>query len=73
MSIPSARLAGISYDYETAGTVTGFSKDIIEKAVKAGELDRHYVTIDGKPVRRPVVMHDDLHAWVKRGAPEYRP
>lgn len=66
-------LVGISYDYETAGRVTGLSKDVIEKAVTAGELERHYVSIADKQVRKPVVMHDDLRAWVERGRSEYRP
>ena len=66
----SVALTPISCDYETAGALTGHSKDTIRRAVEAGELEPHYVNLGPRQVAKPVVMGEDLYAWVKSGAAE---
>lgn len=54
----------ISLDYADAATFTGHSVDVIRRAVRSGELTAHY------PTSKPVVLTDDLRAWVLRAPTE---
>jgi predicted DNA-binding transcriptional regulator AlpA len=55
----------VSYPIRDAAAATGYSESTIRRAVAAGELPVHY------PAQRPVILAEDLHAWVA-GAPTER-
>lgn len=57
--------APIAYNYADAAAAVGQSVATIKRAVNAGDLPVVAGTIDGKSVARPVILHDDLRAWLK--------
>lgn len=57
-------MPAIAYDMEGAGEATGHSKDVIRRAVRAGDLPVHY------PTSKPVILADDLRAWIERSPSE---
>lgn len=63
MAAPVA-LAAVSYNYDGAAAATGYSSDVIRRAVRSGELVAHY------PTSRPVILAADLLAWVTRSPTE---
>lgn len=62
-----APIVPVSLDYSMAGLATGYSSDTIRRAVDAGELTAHYPEIGLRQLSKPVVMWEDLRAWVARG------
>ncbi len=59
-----ASLAPISVDYHAAAEMTGHSVDVIRRAVRAGDLVPRY------PTSKPVLLVEDLRAWVMRSPTE---
>ncbi len=59
-------LAPISVDYTGAAAMTGVSIDVIRRAVRAGDLVPRY------PTSKPVLLVEDLRAWVLRAPTEKR-
>ncbi len=59
-------LAPISVDYTGAAEMTGVSIDVIRRAVRAGDLVPRY------PTSKPVLLVEDLRAWVLRAPTEKR-
>ncbi|MCA0332280.1 MAG: helix-turn-helix domain-containing protein [Actinobacteria bacterium] len=55
----------ISLNTKQAAEATGVSQKTIENAIRRGELIAHY------PTSRPLVLLEDLDAWV-RSAPTER-
>lgn len=66
MADSKAPAVQISYDYDQAAQATGHSKDVIRRAVNAGDLPVRY------PTSKPVIRAADLQAWIDR-APTERP
>jgi len=60
----------VSYSFEDAGRATGYSKDIIARAVKAGDLTPRYPLVNGRQLTKPVIEHDELTRWVAAGRTE---
>ena len=63
-------LAPVSVDAHGAALITGVSVDVIRRAMRAGELPVRFPRIDGKQVNKPLILADDLRAWVERGDTE---
>lgn len=61
------QIAPVSFDAFGAAAATGLSVDVIRRAVRSGDLPTHYPKIDGRQVAKPLILADDLRAWVKRG------
>lgn len=57
----------ISYNTDEAAEATGLGKTVIKDAIKSGILPKHYVRVeeDGKPILRPVILGEDLAAWIR--------
>lgn len=62
----------VSYDYAGASLATGFSEDVIRRAVNAGDLTVRYVTVNKRQVAKPVIEFDELQRWISAGATERR-
>lgn len=62
----SSKAPTISLDFDQAAEATGHSKDVIRRAVNAGELPVRY------PTSKPVIRFVDLVAWID-SAPTERP
>lgn len=45
----AVQITAESYSYETAAAATGFSQDVIKRAVKAGDLEVRFVRVDDRP------------------------
>lgn len=60
-------IAPVAFDYEGAAAATGLSRDVIARAVRAGDLKAHYPEVDGRQIAKPVIDADDLREWVRRG------
>jgi hypothetical protein len=69
----NAPIAPVSFDVFGAGNASGVSVDVIRRAVRAGDLPVHYPAIDGRQVNKPLILADDLRAWVERGKNERTP
>jgi hypothetical protein len=65
-----AQIAPVSYDYAGASAATGFSPDIIQRAVKAGDIEAHYPVVSGRQLAKPVILADELRRWVAAGKTE---
>jgi hypothetical protein len=63
----TVEIKAISYSYDTAEAATGISRDVIQRAVRAGDIATSKPEVDGKPTTKPLIPHDDLWAWVERG------
>lgn len=61
----------VSFSYDTAAAATGFSADVIKRAVKAGDLAVKFVSVKGDLVRKPVIERAELERWVTEGAAEW--
>lgn len=56
--------ARISYNIDGAAQATGYSADVIRRAIRAGEIPTRYPEIDGRKLSRPVILAADLTAWL---------
>lgn len=56
--------APVSYTVQGAAEASGLSADVIRRAVKSGDLVAHY------PTSRPVILRDELEAWIKASPTE---
>lgn len=54
----------ISYSVPEAAEATGYSKDVVQRAMRAGDLVPRYVN------SKPVILADDLHAWIANAPTE---
>lgn len=50
----------VSYTYDEAADAVGCGKTAIKDAIRAGDLERHYISRS-----RPVILAADLAAWVE--------
>lgn len=66
----TVQIAPVSYDYAGASAATGYSTDVIQKAVRAGDLAVRYVVVEGRVVTKPVIERDELARWVAAGKTE---
>lgn len=57
-------LPQISYPLADAAKATGYSESTIRRAVASGDLVVHY------PAGKPVILADDLRAWVANAPTE---
>jgi len=73
MSTSTQTPGALSYALEGAATAVGVSKDVIQRAIRAGDLEAHYPTIGGRPIAKPVLLASELEAWVRRGPTERQP
>jgi hypothetical protein len=60
----STDLAPIAVTVQQAAAMTGMSVDVIRRAINSKNLVAHY------PTSRPVVLVDELRAWVKASPTE---
>lgn len=58
-------LKKIAYTLQQAAEQAGVSQKVVSRAIRDGQLLAKY------PTSRPVILHDDLVAWVE-GAPSQR-
>ena len=61
-------IAPVSYDYDGAAIATGYSRELIVRAVQRGDLPTRRVVVDGRAVRKPVILAADLREWVETGS-----
>jgi len=54
----TAATMAVSYDVQGAAAATGMSVDVIRRAIRTGDLTAHY------PTSKPLILADDLRAWV---------
>ncbi|MGY4642817.1 hypothetical protein [Cellulomonas sp. URHB0016] len=59
-------LAVVSYSIDGAAAATGMSADVIRRAIRAGDIIAHY------PTSKPLILADELRAWVERAPTEKR-
>jgi hypothetical protein len=64
------QISPVSYDYAGASAATGYSVDVIQRAVKAGDIAARYVVVNGQTLSKPVIEADELRRWVAAGKPE---
>lgn len=72
MSTPQVVIRPVSFDYTGAAAATGFSEDVIRRAVNAGDLTVRYPSIAGRALSKPVIEADELQRWIAAGATERR-
>ena len=66
----NAPIAVVSYCIDTAAAATGVSRDVIQRAMRSGDLVVHYPNISGKQVGKPLILAEDLRDWVAAGKTE---
>lgn len=54
----------IAYSLPEAAEATGYSIDVIRRAINAGDLATVAGTINGRQVAKPVIRRADLEAWL---------
>lgn len=63
-------IAAVSFDINGAAAASGYSPQVIRRAVNAGDLVVHYPAVDGRQLDKPLILADDLRAWVAAGKTE---
>lgn len=58
----------VAFDFEGAALASGVSFRTIQRATRAGDLPVHYPSVEGRDIAKPLILRDDLHEWVRRGA-----
>ena len=66
----AVQITPVSYDYAGASAATGYSVDVIRRAVDAGDLEVRYVTVNGRVLTKPVIQREVLERWVAAGQME---
>lgn len=54
----------LAFTINEAAEATGFSAETIRRAVQAGDLPARKPKINGKKVKRPVILASDIEAWL---------
>lgn len=57
----------VSFDIPGAALATGYSDDVIRRAIKAGDITARYPRVNGKQLSKPVIQHDELARWIAAG------
>ncbi|MFD2792550.1 hypothetical protein ACFS27_03215 [Promicromonospora vindobonensis] len=63
-------ITAVSYSIDTASAATGVSRDVVQRAMRSGDLVVHYPNVSGKQVGKPLILAEDLRAWVAAGKTE---
>jgi hypothetical protein len=71
--VSALQIAPVSFDYDGAAAATGLSRDVIARAVKAGDLNAHYPEVNGRQLAKPVIDVEDLRTWIRRGKTARKP
>ena len=58
--------ARISYSLAEAAVAVGVSQSTLRAAYRNGELDFHYPASHSPSGGKPLILHDDLLAWVAK-------
>lgn len=61
----TADLDQLAYSRAEAARVSGYSQDSINKAVLSGELRERHPVINGRPLKRGVILRSDLQRWLE--------
>lgn len=54
----------IAYSFAQAAEATGYSYDVIRRAVNAGDIATKVGTINGRGVAKPVILRAALERWL---------
>lgn len=63
----------ITVNYAAAASITGYSIDMIKKAINAGDLPVVAGSVNGRPIDKPVIPYEALRAWANQAAPVRKP
>jgi len=58
-------MAKLSYSIPEAAEESGHTVETIRAAIRSGDLRVRQVEINGRPIKKRTVMHDDLEAWLR--------
>ncbi len=64
------QIAPVAFDVKGAAAASGISEQVIRRAINAGDLLPHYPDVDGRQIDKPLILADDLRAWIARGRTE---
>lgn len=65
----SVQKSKISFNLQEAAISTGYSVDVLRRAIRAGDLATSAPQVDGRTVARRVIKADELERWVESGDP----
>lgn len=54
----------IAYSRRQAAETTGLSVDVIDRAIKAGDLRAVRPTVDGRKLATVLILHTELERWL---------
>ncbi len=54
----------LAYNYADAARVTGYSIDVIKKAVHTGDLVPVRPSVGGRELSKPVILAEELKRWL---------
>ena len=57
----------LAYNRRDAAAQVGVSVDVIDKAIKAGDLRAVRPTIDGRKLATILIRHTELERWLAEG------
>lgn len=66
-------IAPVAFSAEGAAAASGYGISTIRRAITAGDLIQHFPEIAGRQLDKPVILADDLRAWVLAGKVERTP
>lgn len=58
----------VAYTRVQAAEKCGYSRDVIDAAVRAGDLREVKPEINGRRLKRGRILHEDLVAWMRETA-----
>ena len=57
----------LAYTVKEASESTGYSRDIIDRAINSGDLATLDPRVDGKPIRVRTISATELKRWLENG------
>ncbi len=58
----------IAYSKADAAAACGVSVDVINRAIRAGDITPAKPTVNGKPVAKVVILAAELERWIRGAA-----
>lgn len=57
----------LAFTRQQAAEATGYSKDVIDAAVRSGDLRETFPSVNGRTLKRGRILRDDLSRWLASG------
>ena len=65
----TSKKSKVSFNLQEAADSTGYSVDVLRRAIRAGDLATSAPRVNGRTITRRVIKADELERWIESGDP----